>query len=192
MEKERYWTFIMYPQSMPKDWKEYLQQTGLKIAISPLHNKDKNADETQKKEHYHILLCFSGPTTYTRVEKITKYLNATIPKRVMSVKGIIRYFTHKDNPEKEQYNEEDIISINGMDIKDYDGLTQTRIEYLKKEIVKYIRQNKIYDYSVLYDKMLDEQNLECCEVISKNTIFFNTYLKSKKWIKEEFKNKILK
>lgn len=192
MEKERYWTFIMYPQSMPKNWKEYLQETGLKIAISPLHNKDKNADETQKKEHYHVLLCFNGPTTYCRVEKITKYLKATIPKRVMSVIGIIRYFTHKDNPEKEQYNEEDIISINGLDIKDYDGLTQTRIQYLKKEIVRYIRENRIYDYSVLYDKMLDEGNLESCEVISTNTIFFNSYLKSRKWIKEEFKNKILK
>lgn len=192
MEKERYWTFIMYPQSMPKDWKEYLQETGLKIAISPLHNRDKNADKTQKKEHYHVLLCFSGPTTYSRVEKITKYLNATIPKRVMSVIGIIRYFTHKDNPEKEQYNEEDIISINGLDIKDYDGLTQTRIQYLKKEIVRYIRENRIYDYSVLYDKMLDEGNFESCEVISTNTIFFNSYLKSRKWIKEEFKNKLLK
>ena len=192
MEKERYWTFIMYPQSMPKDWKEYLQETGLKIAISPLHNKDKNADETQKKEHYHVLLCFSGPTTYARVEKITRYLNATIPKRVMSVIGIIRYFTHKDNPEKEQYNEEDIISINGLDIKDYDGLTQTRIQYLKKEIVRYIRENHIYDYSVLYDKMLDQGNMESCEVISTNTIFFNSYLKSRKWIKEEFKKNILK
>ncbi len=192
MEKERYWTFIMYPQSMPKDWKEYLQETGLKIAISPLHNRDKNADETQKKEHYHVLLCFSGPTTYNRVEKITKYLNGTIPKRVMSVIGIIRYFTHKDNPEKEQYNEEDIISINGLDIKDYDGLTQTRIQYLKKEIVRYVRENHIYDYSVLYDKLLDEGNMESCEVVSTNTMFFNSYLKSRKWIKEEFKKNILR
>ena len=75
------------------------------MAISPLHNKDLNADGEIKKEHYHILITFKGPTSYNIVEKITKSVNGTIPQRAKSPIGIIRYFTHKDNPEKAQYDE---------------------------------------------------------------------------------------
>ena len=98
--KERYWTFVAYPESLPDNWKDILQRTGLGVAISPLHNKDINPSGELKKEHYHILLCFNGPTTYNKVKSITDSLNATIPQRVLSCKGIIRYFTHKSKPFK--------------------------------------------------------------------------------------------
>ena len=117
--KERYWTFVVYPESVVNDWVEQLQQLGLQCAISPLHNKDINANGEVKKPHYHILLCFNGPTTYNKVSTITKSLNGTIPQRVLSCKGIIRYFTHKDNPDKAPYNEEDIKTINGLDLKSF-------------------------------------------------------------------------
>ena len=112
--KERHWTFVLYPESAPEDWKDYLSSLGLQCAVSPLHDKDINPNGELKKSHYHILLCFNGPTTYNKVLNITKSLNATIPQRVLSCKGIIRYFIHKDNPEKYQYNEEDILTINGL------------------------------------------------------------------------------
>lgn len=38
----------MYPESMPKNWREILQKTGCPIAISPLHDKDINPDGTPK------------------------------------------------------------------------------------------------------------------------------------------------
>lgn len=181
MEKERYWTFIAYPESLPDNWKDILQETGLQIGISPLHNKDLNADGEIKKAHYHILLCFNGPTTYSRVEKITKELNASIPKRVISAIGIIRYFTHKDNPEKAQYNEEEIQSLNGFDIKDFDGLTLSAKEELKRSIVKLIRALKIKEYQELVDYTLDNDFRDMFEVVSNNTYFFNNYLKSYKY-----------
>ena len=49
MEKERYWSFILYPESAPENWKEILQETGLQIAISPLHAKYINPDGELKK-----------------------------------------------------------------------------------------------------------------------------------------------
>lgn len=185
MNKERYWTFILYPKETITNWKEYLQETGLEIAISPLHNKDKNPNGEIKKEHYHILICFNGPTTYNRVLKITQDLKSPIPKRVLSVKGMIRYFSHKDNPEKEQYDENEITTINGMDIKNVDGLTLTMIENLKKEVIQIIRNQEITEYSVLINELIDNKMYDMLEVVSKNTIYFNAYLKSKKYIKIE-------
>lgn len=178
MEKERYWTFIMYPESMPENWKEILQESGLQIGISPLHDRDINADETQKKEHYHVLLCFNGPTTYKRVMKLIEPINGTIAKRVISPIGMVRYFTHKDNPEKAQYNEEEIISINGFDPKDFNGITKSMEENLKRAIIDIIRIKKIEEYAVLIDYLRDNELYDMFDIASNKTIFFNTYLTS--------------
>lgn len=63
--KKRYWAFVLYPESAPENWKEILQQTGLSCCVSPLHDKDINPTGEPKKAHYHIILCYSGPTTDT-------------------------------------------------------------------------------------------------------------------------------
>ena len=60
--KKRNWTFLVYPESAPADWVSKLQATGLPVAISPLHDKDINPDGELKKAHYHVIVCYSGPT----------------------------------------------------------------------------------------------------------------------------------
>lgn len=40
VEKSTYFTFLVYPDSSPADWKIQLEATGRPIAISPLHDKD--------------------------------------------------------------------------------------------------------------------------------------------------------
>lgn len=181
MEKERYWSFIVYPESLPKDWKDILQETGLQIAISPLHNKDINADGEIKKDHYHLVIFFNGPTTYNRVEKISKSINGTIPKRVISPIGMIRYLTHKDNPEKAQYDDREITTINGLDIDDIQGLTTSMEIELKKAIIKLIQVKNIQEYSSLVNYLIKEDLRDMFKIVSTNTIFFNSYLKSKKF-----------
>lgn len=181
MEKERYWTFIAYPESLPENWKETLQETGLQIAISPLHNKDLNQDGEEKKPHYHIVLFFQGPTTYSRVEKITKLINGTIPKRVISPIGMIRYLTHKDNPEKYQYDEREIQTINGLDIDDIQGLTTSMEIELKRAIIKICRNKDIREFSYLIDYLDKEDLRDMFKIASGNPTFFNSYLKSRKY-----------
>ena len=39
-EKARYFTFLLYPESIPNDWIDNLELIGVPIAISPLHDKD--------------------------------------------------------------------------------------------------------------------------------------------------------
>lgn len=191
--KERYWTFVMYPDSRPEDWKEILQQTGLKIAISPIHNKDKNPDGTKKKEHYHVLLCFDGPTTYKRALEVASSVNGTIPQRVMSTKGIIRYFSHKDNPEKAQYDEKEISVINEMNIKSIVQPTTTEVEQMKRNIITIIKELEIREYGKLVDYLMEQKLYDYLEIVSNKTIFFTAYLNSKrnsvKTLKDVFTNK---
>lgn len=180
-KKERYWTFIMYPESMPKNWKELLSEEMIQIAISPLHDRDMKEDGTIKKEHYHVLLCFNGPTTYNRASEISNKVNGTIIKRVLAVKGMYDYFSHKWETDKAKYDESEIQCLNGFNINDY-GMTSSEIEAMKRQIVSIIRDNHIVEYSNLYDLLYDNKNYELCNVVSTNTMFFNAYLKSRKYI----------
>lgn len=180
VEKARYWAFVAYPDSLPDNWQEILISTGLPCVVSPLHDADINADDTQKKPHYHIIMCFSNTTTYTNAKKITDSLNATIPKAVKNIKGYYRYLTHQDNPEKAQYSEVDIITLNGFNKLDYFDITRNEILSIKRQVKAFIVEHNINEYCDLLD-YLDEANLpELLDCAMSNTILFNTYLKSKR------------
>lgn len=54
-DKARYFTFLLYPESVPEGWQEKLAEIGQPMAISPLHDKDVKPDGTLKKAHWHII-----------------------------------------------------------------------------------------------------------------------------------------
>ena len=75
-ERRKVWAAIVYPESLPKDWKSRLEHTHVASAVSPLHKADvwTTEDEekdpthkagTRKKEHHHIVLYFEPEITAT-------------------------------------------------------------------------------------------------------------------------------
>lgn len=190
--KKRNWAFVLYPESAPKNWKDLLIETGLQIAISPLHDKDLNADNEEKKAHYHIILVYDGPTTYNNVRQLTESLGQPIPQPLEQVRGYYRYLTHKDNPEKYQYDEKDILTFNGFNIKDFVELTSSEIISIKKQIQSFIRDNEILEYSILMDTLLDNEMNNLYEVASNNTYFFDKYITSFRNRYNKFKDSLTK
>jgi len=176
--KKRNWAFVLYPESAPENWKDIIQKTGLQCAISPLHNKDLDPTGELKKPHWHIIACYSGPTSFNVVKALTDSLNAPIPIALEQVRGYYRYLTHKDNPEKAQYNDIDITTINGFSITDFIELTKSEIIKIKREIQSFIRDNDIYEYCDLMDSLFDIS--EWYEVASNNTYFFEKYVSSRR------------
>lgn len=176
--KGRYWAFVVYPESVKGDLKEELTKMGVVAAISPLHNEDYNPDGEKKKDHYHVLLEYEGPTSYKVVnESICEPLGATIPKRVVSLRGYYRYLTHMDNPEKAQYNESEIIKIGGFNL----DLTASEVTTIKIKIMQDINDNDISEYSDLINYYLYEiGDIERLEIASNNTFFFDKYLSSRR------------
>lgn len=190
--KKRNWTFVLYPESAPADWKDKLKLSGLMCAISPLHDKDVNPTGEPKKPHYHVLLVYSGPTTYNAVAKFTASLNATIPQALESVRGMYRYFSHKDNPEKYQYSEEDILAINGFNISDLIELTKSEVNEIKARILKLIREIGITEYAGLVDFLIDNGMTAEYDVAINNTFFFNTYISSKRNAERQIAEEVAK
>lgn len=175
--KKRFWAFVAYPESLPSDWLEILIKKGIQFAVSPLHDKDKNPDGTEKKSHYHIILMYSGPTTFNNVKKsITDTLNQPFPIPLESPIGMYRYFTHQDNPDKFQYDKKDISTYNGFDISIV--LTSSDVKNCCRNIQSFIRHNNILEYCDLLDLLLDNELFDLWYVASSHTILFNTYLTS--------------
>jgi hypothetical protein len=184
VQKKRNWAFVLYPDSAPADWLEQLQLTGLQGAVSPLHCDDFNPDGTKKKAHYHVIICYSGPTSFNVVSKLTESLRQPFPIPLEQVRGYYRYFTHKDNPEKAQYLESDIKTFNGFCISDYVELTKSEVMIIKRDLQKLIRDADILEYSELMDLLQDNDMTLQYEVASNNTYFFDKYITSRRNMKK--------
>lgn len=176
--KKRNWAFVIYPESLPEDWLDILKMSGLPIAISPLHDKDTNADGTPKKPHYHCIAVYGSPTTFNNVKTLTDKLNAPIPIPLDQVRGMYRYLTHKDNPEKFQYDEKDIQCLNGFSILDFCELTKNEVNKIKRSLLAIIREHNFTEYRDFVDYV--DLNLSDNEfdVATNHTFFFDKYLTS--------------
>lgn len=178
MVKKRNWGAVIYPESAPEDWKNILKLKGISFACSPLHDKDINPTGEPKKKHYHIVMCFPGPTTDKTVNDIMKELNQPIAIALESVRGYYRYLTHKDNPEKYQYDESKIELYNGFDVNDV--LNAFEVFQSMKTIQALIIENNIFEYSILMDYLLTTDQLELWNVACSHTLYFNTYITSRR------------
>lgn len=189
--RTRNWTFIVYPESAPENWREILQEQHINFAVSPCHDKDVNPTGELKKAHYHVLLAFDSVKSYSQVLDITTSLNATIPQKVESVVGLIRYFVHIDNPEKYQYDMKDIFVFGAIDIiKPFETAT-ARYEAIG-EMLDYIDDNDITEFSDLF-KYARLNNQIWFRYLSDNCAYvISQHIKSVRHKKLQQLNEILK
>ena len=179
--KKRNWAFVLYPESAPSNWRDQLQQTGLPVAISPLHDMDIDPTGEIKKAHYHIILCYEGPTSFNVVSSITSSLNCPIPIPLEQVKGYYRYFTHRDNPEKYQYDLNLITTINGFSVNDYVGMTEEEVDLCLLQLQELIEDKNILEYSSLMNILKRPDTMELWKVARRQTLFLNSYIKSRRY-----------
>lgn len=108
-----------------------------------MHDKDINASGEPKKPHWHILVMFEGNKSFEQVKGLTDRLNATIPQKCASAKGLVRYMAHLDNPEKVQYDRGAIIGHGGVDVAEYLKPTSSTRYQLIGEMMDFVRDNDI-------------------------------------------------
>lgn len=177
--RARTWTLIIYPDSAPENWREIIDAEHIPWIESPKHDKDTNPDGTVKKAHWHIMLMFEGKKSFEQVKEIADKLNAPIPQRCASPKGMVRYFIHLDNPEKFQYNKADIIAHGGADVDFYFKMSMSNQLDILKDIVSFIHENHVTSLMELSQYCITHGNDEWFEVISmKSTLYLNAVLKS--------------
>lgn len=148
-ERSKTWVFIGYPESLPTDWESKLREMMIDVAVSPLHNRDVNPNGERKKPHYHIVLRYSSNKSYAQVLKDIECFEGSIPQKIKSMKGQIRYLVHADNPEKAQYEQKDIVVIGAWDIMQYFTLTQVDRHNYIADMMDFIDEHDIMEFHKL-------------------------------------------
>ena len=182
--KGRDWTAIVYPDSAPANWREILDETHYRWVESPLHDKDINPDGEVKKAHWHILLSADGPITEKTAKEVFEKLNTPEIRKVGSARGLVRYMIHMDNPEKYQYDIQDIIGHNGADIDSYFELTTTSKLSVLKEMVIYIRDNQVDNFSDFVMTCIEKSDDWFNVAMNSNTLALNKVIDAE-WQKKQ-------
>lgn len=175
------WAFIVYPESMPINWLDILESYYIPFAVSPLHDKDTNPDGTPKKPHYHILLTSESKKSFSQLFEISSQLNGSYLINVGNVRGYYRYLIHLDNPEKYQYNENDIKTYCGFNPDNYIRPTSAVRFTLLKQMVDYIEEHNILYFSE-FVKLCSKNNFtDWLKLIFDNsTVFISKYIDSRR------------
>lgn len=181
------WTFIVYPESAPADWRGILaDKLQVKAIISPLHDKDvlDDVEQTPKKAHYHVILRFDSKKSFAQIKEITDLLNQPIPQKIKSIEGAVRYLIHADSPDKAQYNQADIQVIGNIDLDRYFKKTAIQKDELTAEIMDYICDNDITELADLLDYCRCE-NIEWFRHLCSNAYLIDKYVTSRRNKKEQ-------
>lgn len=163
----RIWAFIVYPDSAPENWRELLINHHVPGVISPLHQFDVNPDGTKKKDHWHVLLAFDGKKSYNQVKAYADELHAANPIKIDSIRGMVRYFVHVDNPEKYQYDKAGMVGFCGFNWEQYFEYEDIERRKALKEMRATISKYNFTEFSDFCD-YCDQNKPEWSELLDKN------------------------
>ena len=162
MASQRYRSFnwIMYNDSLPNWWMDYLDGLHVPI-ICAVHDRDvwTEADEekepehkagTAKKEHIHCLAVFDGKKSLQQMLAMLEPLGVSYAEPTHNVQSFTRYLLHMDNPEKAQYDQGCLLTFGGA-VPDFSRtIPNSEVQAIMGEMCDFIRQNAITEFSELW------------------------------------------
>lgn len=136
-----WWMAIVYPDSAPDHWIEKLRTTGARIAISPLHDRDRWDHDSpemvvestgeiiqkgaryhagdRKKAHWHIIVVFDKTASFQDANALIRSCtNGPYIQKCRSLRLSYEYFLHMNHPEKYQgYDKSEIQTYNDFHLE---------------------------------------------------------------------------
>lgn len=181
-DRSNVWAFIIYPDdSCPNNYLNIIENWHIPALVSPIHDKDLNADETEKKKHIHIMLYFGkgANKSFAQVKQYSDQLCGTIPIIINNTNAMIRYFIHFDNPEKHQYKRSDLICISGFEINDaFESYTNDSMYY--DFIEEWIKKYDVFNIFELMCSFKDNNLLSELDFMRRHSVYIRYLLDGKK------------
>lgn len=181
-QRAKNYALVVYPEDMPANWLEVMREDLFDMVISPFHDKDKNPTGEAKKPHYHILV--SAGTSWITMNKLAewgrKLKGIAKPQKCSNPKGMVRYFTHMDNPEKFQYNKSDIQVIGQYDIEPFFKATAGEERAIRREIMQFIIENDVREFADLVEYCL-LHNEVWDDYLARSAYYIKEYVGSRRY-----------
>lgn len=186
-ERRTNWMLVFYEDQCP-EWRDELDELGLRMVVSPLHDADTWTARDEKKNpkhkagkvkepHRHLIAMYDNPVSYDRVVKDFAFLKTKNVKYVKSLPAMARYLTHMDSPDKAQYDPEGVCEFGGADWRDLCATTSDKHLALR-EMRAFIRENNMVDFYAFWD-WCDEHNDEWSRLLDDSCVYaITSYMKS--------------
>lgn len=188
-ESSKWWSFIVYPESADKYWKERLKALNCELAISPLHDKDIWTHDSEevideetgevieergsrykigdpKKSHWHCIIKFEKTVKFEEANRLIRDITrGPYAQKCMSLKGAYEYFVHLNDPNKYQYEKSEIEKCNGFILEP----TSADRAKLLNEIGKTVNEKEFVNIEEV--RAYYEDQYEYISVIARNAYF---------------------
>lgn len=213
-ERSRTWVSIGYPDtteeegSLKQTWLTDLAGLGIQCFVSPLHDSDKYEKDVLegsqikhkkgdlKKPHFHFIWVFDSVKSQPQVQSIFNSLHkegssAPLVLQCLSLRGAVRYLCHKDNKEKFQYSEDDVLCFGGLDKTKYLVNDSEKEEDLNGKITQIFNLVAEHELSRFCDvaEFLISNHIDLFTVFRKNSFFFSQVLRDKSFKNVELSKK---
>lgn len=159
-ERHAIWTFIFYPDDVP-NWRDVMDELGLEILVSPLHDKDTwtESDESKnpehvagefKKAHRHGLVRYPQVVDYATVMNDFAEVGIHTAKFTRSYTSMALYLTHKRSPNKHPYDDKDVVEFGGANY--YEAIHEkVDVHAELKRMRAFIRENNFTEFVDFWD-----------------------------------------
>lgn len=178
--RTRNFTTIVYPESAPENWLDILNDHHVQAFVSPLHDRDVNPDGETKKPHWHVLVMFDNVKTVEQAEELFDQIGGVGCQKVNSIRGNARYLCHLDNPEKTQYDTNDVKVFAGADYQGICALISDKYGAIR-EMLAFCEDNNIINFADLLIYASENRNDWFRILCDSGTFVVKEYLKSRKW-----------
>lgn len=188
-KRTRNYATVVYPESAPENWQDILSEQFVPAFISPIHDSDKNADGESKKAHYHVMIMFDNVKTIEQASDIFIKIGGVGCEVIQSLRGYARYLCHLDNPDKIQYDPQNVRALCGADYVATIGLVLDKYKAIG-EMIDYCKANNVVSFSELLEYSREER-FDWFRVLCDNgTVVIDKYLKSRSWTSNVKKHKV--
>lgn len=178
--RTRNYATVVYPESAPDNWKEFLTEFFIPAFISPLHDRDINPGGEPKKPHFHVIIMFDSVKTVDQAKAVFDKIGGVGCEVIASIRGYARYLCHLDNPEKAQYDPEQVSCLCGSDYPGTCSLVTDKYKVIE-EMIDWCSENNCYSYVALMMYSKSERRDWFRSLCDNSTIVMKEFLKSLKW-----------
>lgn len=186
----RYWKFIIYPDSCGGGWEsdvdmeglfDRLEDTGVQLCCSPVHNRDIDEEGLFKKSHIHCMAYFPGKKSYNVVLDMFRPFGVNILKAVEDHEREEKYWCHlncRNKTAKPEYPVEDMVCLNGYVPT---GICDLQTQSDIGRLYRLIEDNGIIYFCDLANEVLSTYP-DLISSLNRFSAFFDRYLYSRERI----------
>jgi hypothetical protein len=188
--RTRNYATVVYMDSAPSNWLEILESLFVPTFISPYHNLDVNPTGEIKKPHYHVLMMYDSVKTREQAAENFSKFGGVGCEVVNSTRGYARYLCHLDNPDKHQYDIDEVRSLCGADYISTITLASDKYQIIG-EMQDFCERYDISSFYLLCNYARKNRTDWYRSLCDNSSYYIKEYLKSRQWSIENNKNSII-